>query len=398
MRNLMMTIGVAAASSACSERVDLGEIEGESNMPNTTLSEPIALVPTIHGMCALEAAGPVSCWFHGDPDGVKRVPAASGHPVRLIGGGSLCTILADGALGCWEPTLVEPMKPVRGVGRVRDIAIGYEGGCVLSEAGEELCWDHLDASVPDVLSPMPLPRPAVQVSNVYTHACAVLDDGRVFCHGRNRHGVVDGQPLEGMADAYHSTPVEFSGIGDAKQVAVAHHTTCVLHQSGTVTCVGAADYAGLGPLETSAGRGQVPGLSGVVAIGADFNFTCALTTEGSLYCWGSDYCGTLANREAATTADAAGRGACGVEYVRTPTLVPGFESVKNFGVGLRVCATDLEDRVWCRGPRHGVPDANGSRGWVPHWGPYRVNVGDRDPCEPPRERVGYQCLGPRPGR
>jgi len=187
-----------------------------------------------------------------------------------------------------------------------------------------------------------LPGPALQVSHSDSHACAVLADGKVFCHGQDDLVLADGVPVDGIAGAYSSIPVELPGIDDAEQVAVAMDSTCVLRRSGNVTCFDATDMIGLGPAEGSAGRREITELRDVVRIISTSVGTCALAAGGALYCWGLDLCGAFADRS----------GECVDEFVTTPTLVPGFDSIKHFvSDSWNSCATNLKDEVWCRGGR-----------------------------------------------
>ena len=361
-RNTALAGTLALGTLSCGSRVDLGEIQ---NHVEGEAGYAVAFAPGPFALCGLTSEKAVVCWKSGQPNALWRA-SEIGLVDRLEGSnngqGSLCAIRPGGLLACRDLRSSVPLAPVESIGRVSDVSVGIRGGCALSDAGELRCWGsgapgfESSGPVPETYQVMPLPRPAVQVAYgdahvVDMHVCAVLEDGRVFCHGTNAFGVVDGMPNDGRLPPHvllEPTPVELSGISDAKKVAVTAYTTCVLHQTGRVTCVGHAASVGLG-LETHSSsedrgaRGEVPGLEGVVALDSSAYTTCALTESGALYCWGGDFCGSLVSRD----------GPCeGAEVVvpTSPILLSGFQPARTFGLDdTHICISDFADKVWCRG-------------------------------------------------
>ena len=79
--------------------------------------------------------------------------------------------------------------------------------------------------------------------------------------------------------------------------------TCVVSSDTTVWCwgsdnngqlgdgtTGGADYVSLVPLQVQTGSGA---LSGVKAVSLGYSFSCALKTSGTVWCWGTDDLGEL---------------------------------------------------------------------------------------------------------
>ncbi len=88
------------------------------------------------------------------------------------------------------------------------------------------------------------------------------------------------------------------GCCQATAVAAGDDHACALLDSGDVRCWGDNDYGQLGDGTNTARKRAVAvvGLSSdVVAIGAGYQHTCALTSTGAVRCWGADYNGQIGN-------------------------------------------------------------------------------------------------------
>jgi alpha-tubulin suppressor-like RCC1 family protein len=250
--------------------------------------------------CALTSTGGVDCW--GDND--------SGE----LGDGSTSTaftpVEAEGVGG------LGTLSGVIALAGVKAIVAGEEHACALTDGGGVGCWGgNGEGQLGDgstASSPMPVEVKGVGGSGTLAgvkviaaggnQTCALTSGGGVDCWGENENGQLgDG----GTSDS--STPVEVEGVGGSgtlagvKAITAGGKDTCALTSGGGVDCWGgnASGQLGDGSTMSSSTPVEVEGvggsgtLAGVIAITADAEDTCALTSVGGVDCWGGNGSGQL---------------------------------------------------------------------------------------------------------
>ena len=214
-----------------------------------------------------------------------------------------------GQLG--NPTLADHTAPtpVPGLDNVAEIAVGVWHTCARDTDGSVRCWGANgrgqlgDGSTTNHSMPTLVPGlgDVAELALSAGHSCARRIDGSVLCWGLNAGGELgDGSTTN------HSAPAFVPGLSDVEEITAGGEDssyynywgyTCARKTDGTALCWGYDGYGQLGvdpAHNTSLSTPTVlPDLADVVGIAARWRHTCALTSDSSLFCWGSNANGQL---------------------------------------------------------------------------------------------------------
>lgn len=288
--------------------------------------------------CRLEGTkGPVPC---------SRRPVAVGleHVRDVALGSTNCALDVNGGVTCWGlrgalmgDTIdsrvelpwrmnVEQLKGVKHIVTWQARVFGVR----LDGAVE--CLDLSDLSAPKACSPSlnpfaTLDQPVRQLETSQLSACALTQDGRVFC-----------------ADLVGPGPDCWAGgcIGPLREVSKLRaqsiglnlYGACALDANGRVWCWGADGDPG-GP--SAAAPQRLADLPRIQSLVGGAGHGCATTIEGDVYCWGAD----------SAEARAAARGK------HRPELVQGVSSPCELAGGIfHMCAATADNEVVCWGGNH----------------------------------------------
>jgi alpha-tubulin suppressor-like RCC1 family protein len=185
--------------------------------------------------------------------------------------------------------------------------------------------------------PTPSPSPTiapvdsvVKVAVGDAHACALANDGRIFCWGANDMG----QLGDGSTEYRDFPTLSVVGIGKARAVAAGIRFSCAALKDGTVWCWGEDP----GSDGSSAVPWQVAGIDDATDVVAGGVFACALRAGGSVVCWGDDTLGQLGN------------GSFDNNAVSTPQAVLGIDDAIEISAGWNhACAVRSDHSLWCWG-------------------------------------------------
>ena len=226
--------------------------------------------------------------------------ASQARPFELFVSYRMCA-LARGKLHCRDKLAPEPLlgAPVlAGLEKVdvTSAAFGRDFGCVTTPAGEVECFGgnhfgQLGAGVREEQHPAPIVVPGVRgARRVYAGpftVCAILEDGRVSCWGKNQQGE-NGSSTNYLEAARELVePQIVRGVSNVDELALAWNTTCAAATDGRVWCWGSAKLA-----EQRAGGDAneipalVPSLANAKSLTANEESFCAVRNE-KVVCWGN---------------------------------------------------------------------------------------------------------------
>lgn len=168
------------------------------------------------------------------------------------------------------------------------------------------------------------------------HTCAFRSNGSIWCWGGNNKGQL------GLGNTTaRSTPQPLTTLASGvTALAAGELHTCALKTDGSVWCWGENEFGQLGDgtLTQRNAPTAVDALSSdVTALAAGYKFTCALKTDGSAWCWGLNSSGQLGD---GTTVNRS-----------VPTAVSGLSSGVTAMAGgwTHACALKADGSVWCWG-------------------------------------------------
>ena len=280
--------------------------------------------------CALKTDGSVMCWGKnstgtlGDGTNTQRniptqVSGLTAGTVKALTAGAnhTCALKTDGSVVCWgsnyygqggngaDTTRYIPTQ-VSGLtaGTVKEITAGDNHTCALKTDGSAVCWGQNDnGQIGDTtLTSRYIPT---QVSGLTAgtvkgisggtyHTCALKTDGSAVCWGNGDNG------RRGDGTTTQVTiPTQVSGLtaGTVKEIVARYDHTCALKTDGSAVCWGSNTYGQMGDNTTTERLipTQVSGLTAgtVNKIVTEYRHTCALKTDGSAVCWGYNAYGQI---------------------------------------------------------------------------------------------------------
>jgi alpha-tubulin suppressor-like RCC1 family protein len=224
-----------------------------------------------------------------------------------VGTNHSCAVMSDKTVKCWgandrgqlgDGTITNRDFPVNanGITNAISVAVGYTYSCALTEIGTVLCWGSsmqtgsgdttLITGQPTAVSDL---SGVTQISAGIWQTCALKSSGEVFCWGVRPD--IDGPIPNSFTIA--SVPYQVTGLNQAVEISVGMSSACALISDGSVKCWGTQTNGALGDGASASTRIANPvavnGISNAVSISlGSSSGACAVLSTGSVKCWGSD--------------------------------------------------------------------------------------------------------------
>jgi prepilin-type N-terminal cleavage/methylation domain-containing protein len=321
--------------------------------------------------CAVTTGGGVKCWgLNSNGQLGNGTLTQSLTPVDVTGlssgvselsGGTayMCALMVAGTVKCWgdngygqlgNDSTVRSSVPVDvlGLTGVTVLAGGDTHICAVANGGAK-CWGNntygddgdnngngggggqnmTDAHIPvDVLG---LTSGVIDISAGLAHSCAVTSSGAVWCWGYNSTGQLGINPV---SNNYSHTAVQVPSLtSGVSKVTAGSGSTCITTLTGSAKCWGDNTYGQLGNNSqvTTYIPVQVSGLtSGIAEVQSGPTSVCALSTYGTISCWGHNTNGQAGNGTLTTP-------------LLVPTVVYKNGGQAGFPVTLTVTKTDTNN-------------------------------------------------------
>jgi alpha-tubulin suppressor-like RCC1 family protein len=318
----------------------------DSNTPVPVVAMPSGVVSIAAGAeftCALTNAGAVWCWGNNSSGQLgngtftpSSIPVRVSDPagdaplsgVVAIAAGQYhsCAVTDAGAALCWgdnskgelgNGTDAGSNLPIQVSGLssgVATISAGSYFTCAVTSTSAALCWGAGDSgqlgngnssgsttpvAVIDTKGDAVL-NGVVAIASGFENNCALTNGGTLLCWGANNQG----QLGAGIADAQSNIPVEVmdstgqSALNGVVAISGGMDDFCALSTTGTVACWGQNEYGQLGGGSTAGSSTPVPVLglsSGMAAIVSGYQYNCAVSSAGTAECWGLNLDGQFGN-------------------------------------------------------------------------------------------------------
>lgn len=162
------------------------------------------------------------------------------------------------------------------------------------------------------------------------HTCAALSDGSLWCWGSDGQGEIG----DGQTSGYRLVPTRVGSLTGVTGVAAGMGLTCAVTSGGSLYCWGYGDL-GDGTTSEKPVPTVVPGLGSVTAVTAGGRHVCALLSGGSVDCWGHNEEGQLGD---GTTTEQL-----------SPKPVPGLSGVTAIAAGYAYTCALASGTVECWG-------------------------------------------------
>jgi alpha-tubulin suppressor-like RCC1 family protein len=312
---------------------------------NAIVEVPVQVVPLLRGTltagdehtCGLNGQGAAYCWGSnefGQLGSLTNSGTENPNPAPLAvqggitftqltaGGLHTCGLTGDGTAYCWGVNSIgqlgievntDPRHPtptptaVNTALRFVRLDAGSEHTCGLTAGGVVYCWGSnqfgqlgIDGNLEPNPTPVQVPASVAfaQLATGETYNCALTSEGLAYCWGRNNFGQL-GIEDNVLNNTPNPVPQPVSGNLVFTSIVAGSVQTCALTSAGAAYCWGSNERGELGSAATYEDSDPnttplaVDGNLVFSSLTAGRQFTCGVATSGDGYCWGTNGSGLL---------------------------------------------------------------------------------------------------------
>lgn len=267
----------------------------------------------------------------------------------------------DGQLGTGNLKRYSSPEPVLGDYTWAQISAGDWHSCGMTVDQDAYCWGYnADGRCGLGNTKSPILKPELVKGNYkwkfisagYFYSCGVRRDGALFCWGKNNYGRLG----NGKVGGNYTTPQRVGKDVDWVNVLAGGDHTCALKADKSVWCFGNNEEGQLGvgktPKELPISAVPVKVQGTYKYLSNSSKFACAIKTDGTGVCWGSNAWGNL------------GIGKNG-SYAIKPTKIKSSGLWRQLSCGQFVgCGIKSDNTGWCWGAGYLTPLKFKPDGWI----------------------------------
>jgi alpha-tubulin suppressor-like RCC1 family protein len=300
---------------------------------------------------ASDADGNVTAYYWKTGDGQQATGPAATFTFAEAGIISIDLLVEDNAGGRGAVSQTVMISPVlrAAVRATPKVLMGSDGSIALANDGRVLSWGKVQqiglydpvtwsSRTLVVANSIPIASDitgAVDIGGGYGQVFAVLADGTVLGWGDNADGQV------GTANIGNGTnwqPLPLPNLPPVEALAAGGRHSLALTRDGRVFAWG-SNYRGelgLGDNQNRFQPTKIAGSSDVVAIAAGYEFSAALRADGTVWAWGDNRNGQLGDETTVSR--------------NSPVQVPGLTGIgRIFAIGYALFAQKTDGTMWATG-------------------------------------------------
>lgn len=273
--------------------------------------------------CGLTESGSVYCWGESGPPGRLLLPSGSVVTQISVGASQVCALTTERHLYChgdWNSGElgVGDMEYTHVPVRVQlpdsivpaDVSAGIGFTCVVATTGVAYCsgvnaagqLGNGTTGTSKVFTRVAMPAGVTftSISAGLERACAVDTAGGGWCWGQNYNGALGDDTY---AHSRSPRPVALPAGAALTDIQTGWYHTCAITTTGSTLCWGSNDQGALGWGQSYGGKtirtAALPDDVRAERLEVGLAGTCIASTDGRVFCWGSNLRGSVGNGTAA---------------------------------------------------------------------------------------------------